>query len=83
MSDDRYDENWQAYRCSDCDPTIDDEVEEYKKPYVMLVPEGENVPDHCPRCGSYLSLLDGDKGLCVTNTPGERWQKRREEEAKR
>jgi Zn finger protein HypA/HybF involved in hydrogenase expression len=72
---DRYEENWQSWRCSDCDPEF---VEGYgTKPYVMLVPEGEEVPEHCPRCGSHLSLCDGDKGLRITNTPAERWAAKR------
>lgn len=81
---DRYDEDWQEYHCSDCDPSFADEGEEseYDKLYQLMVPVGEPVPDHCPRCGSYLSLLDGDKGLRVANTPAERWAKRREAEAK-
>lgn len=78
MNDDRYDEDWTAYRCSDCDPTLvfddpDDPAAEYEQPYVLLVPEGDPTPDFCPRCASYLSLCDGDRGLRIANTPAERW----------
>lgn len=79
----RFDEAWQEYSCADCDPTLlgfEDEAE-YEKPYVLLVPEGEPTPDLCPRCGSYLSLTDGIKGLQITNTPEERWAKRQAEKA--
>jgi NAD-dependent SIR2 family protein deacetylase len=62
----RYNESWQAYTCSDCE-------EEYDKPYVMVVPEGDPVPEHCPRCGSYLGLCTGDRGLRIANTPAERY----------
>lgn len=83
---DRYDEEWQQYRCSDCDPELADEDEpedpanQYEKPYVMLVPKGEAKPDLCPRCGSYLSLCEGDTGLHITNTPYERWAAKHAEE---
>lgn len=77
MSGDRFGEAWQEYHCADCHPDTWDEEkgEEFKfdKPYVLLVPEGETVPDFCPRCESYLGLCDGAKGLRITNTPAERW----------
>jgi len=80
---DRFDEDWQEYHCSDCDPTLGDpdEDSEHDKPYVLMVPEGDPIPDHCPRCGSYLSLLDGEKGLRIANTSAERWAERRRAEA--
>lgn len=77
--DDRYDEEWVAFRCSDCDPTLadadepDDPAHNFEKPYVLAVPKGESTPDLCPRCGSYLSLLDTDAELQVTT----KWMRRR------
>lgn len=71
---DRLDEEFQLYRCADCDPEHADEGEDRgDKPYVLLVPMGEEVPDHCPRCGSYLGLCEGADSLRITNTPAERW----------
>jgi hypothetical protein len=84
---DRWDEDWQEWRCSDCDPDLadDDEPEgeahKHEKPYVVLIPLGEPKPDHCPRCSSYLSLCEGDAKLRVTNTPAERYTARQAREA--
>lgn len=79
----RNDEDWQEFRCSDCDPEHldDDEESEYEKPYIMLVPVGEPVPDNCPRCGSYLSLLEQTKGLRVTDPRLQRYAEARAKEA--
>lgn len=75
----RYDEDWQAYACVDCNPEYAASEEEapYDKPYMILIPEGEPYPDTCPRCGDYLSLVDGDKGLRIANTPAQRWAAQR------
>ena len=67
----RWDDNWQEWRCADCDP--DNGNSEYDKPYVMLVPVGEPAPSYCPRCDSYLGLCEGDDKLRITNTPAEQW----------
>lgn len=67
-------EDWQEFTCADCNPEHDSPGDEsgYEKPYVLLLPEGESAPDYCPRCGDYLSFIDGVKGLRITNTPAER-----------
>lgn len=75
-SDDRFDEDWKAWRCADCDPALEDPAE-FSKPYVILLPEAEDSPDHCPRCSSYLSFCEEARGLRITNTPAERYAKER------
>jgi hypothetical protein len=76
----RFDEAWQEYSCADCDPTLPGmEDSEYEKPYVILVPEGTDAPDICPRCSSYLGFCEGAKDLQITNTPEQRWAAKQKE----
>jgi hypothetical protein len=46
---------WRLYICSDCDE--DDGVLVHRVPDSASSERGCNV-EHCPGCGSYLSLLD-------------------------
>ena len=56
---------WLLYKCSDCDPDPvlkdpDEEFEYEGQGTAMLVlPSDIARPDHCPRCGNYLSLDEG------------------------
>lgn len=72
----RWNESWTEYCCSDCNPDVDRTLGEqprHAKPYVLVIPAGEEVPEFCPRCGGYRSLLEGETGLRITNTAAERW----------
>ena len=50
------DERWVEYTCVNCDPDSDSD---YQRPYTIWLPKNEDGPNYCPRCGSYLSMLDG------------------------
>ena len=75
---DRLDEEWQAWVCSDCNPDFNDpdpnepSNSPYEKSFVLLLPKGENAPDYCPRCDSYLSMCEGSSGLRVVSRPERR-----------
>jgi hypothetical protein len=71
----RFDEEWQEWICADCDPTMAGFEEEtpYEKQFIILLPKGEDAPEFCPRCKSYLGFCEGADRLKVVNTPEERW----------
>jgi hypothetical protein len=49
-------ERWHEYRCVECDPEYDSDSG-HERTFVLLVPEDEDTPDLCPRCGSFRSLM--------------------------
>lgn len=53
------DRKWVAYECSDCHPDTWDEEDGEPKPdapCTVITTREIGAPDHCPRCGSYLSM---------------------------
>lgn len=57
-------EPWILYTCTDCDPEnlLDDADDEdpankYDIAAQIVLPQRIDKPNHCPRCGSYLSMM--------------------------
>lgn len=82
----RWSEQFVGVACSDCDPSLWDEDERrqheadgnaYVKAYVFAIPADEEVPDHCPRCGNYLSLSVEEDSLTVHGHIVDRYQTKR------
>lgn len=74
----RLTESYTQWICSDCYSHLDD-VHEYEKPYVILLPKDDEAPDFCPRCAAYGSFSEGAEDLVITNTPQERYERRQRE----
>jgi hypothetical protein len=79
----RWAEDFIGLSCSDCDPNHWDDEERagrvadgepvYDEPFVFAIPKGDDKPDYCPRCGSYLSLSVDEDALTIHGHLIERW----------